>query len=53
MKRKAPREQQGLKFSGHRLDAQFVLNLENCVYFSGQTGCAKLGGPTIIIIKKQ
>ena len=53
MKRKTPGEQQLADFLGHRFDARFVLNLEECVYFGGQTGCARFGGTTIINIKKQ
>ena len=41
LKRKTPGEQQRPDFLVPRLDAIFELNLEQGVYFSGQSGCAR------------
>ena len=53
MKRKAPGEQQRHDLGAPQTGARFVLNLEECVYFSGNTGSGRFGVPTIIITKNQ
>ena len=45
--------QQGLVCGGNQTGATFVLKLEKCLYFKGQTGSTRFGVPTIIIIGKQ
>ena len=50
MKRQIPGEQQQRICAGHQTGAKFALNLEKCMYFSGQTGSGNKGPPTRIIM---